>query len=47
MGKNFPYRKKIGFPVELHKIFYNDLNNKNKKNYDLWFEKNITEIKKL
>jgi len=47
MGKNFPYRKKIGFPVKLNKIFYNDLNNKNKKNYDLWFEKNIAEIKKL
>jgi asparagine synthase (glutamine-hydrolysing) len=46
MGKEFSYRKKIGFPVDLKKIFKQPTNN-TETNYDLWFKKNLEEIKKL
>ena len=46
MGKEFSYRGKIGFPVDLRKIFKQSINN-TETNYDLWFKKNLEEIKKL
>ena len=46
MGKEFSYRKKIGFPVDLKKIFKQPTNS-TETNYDLWFKKNLEEIKKL
>ena len=46
MGKEFSYRGKIGFPVDLRKIFKQSINN-TETNYELWFKKNLEEIKKL
>lgn len=42
MGHEFAFENKIGFPVDLTKIFDNP-NNHN--SYDLWFEKNLEVLK--
>jgi asparagine synthase (glutamine-hydrolysing) len=38
MGKKFSFEEKIGFPVDLTKIFDNP---NNKTSYELWFNKNL------
>jgi len=38
MGDNFAYEPKVGFPVDLTKIFDNP---ENKSSYELWFSKNL------
>ena len=38
MGKDFAYERKVGFPVDLTKIFNNP---RNLNSYELWFEKNL------
>lgn len=37
-GETFAYEKKVGFPVDLRKVFENS---KNLSSYELWFEKNL------
>lgn len=37
-GEHFAYEKKVGFPVDLTKVFNNS---KNKSSYDLWFDENL------
>jgi len=37
MGKEFAFEEKIGFPVDLTKIF----KEKELGNYDIWFSKNL------
>lgn len=41
-GKSFAYEKKVGFPVDLTKVFENP---KNLSSYDLWFEENLKVLK--
>jgi hypothetical protein len=43
MGNKFSYGKKIGFPINVAKVF----NINNKSNYKVWFQKNMEEIKKI
>ncbi|MBS9898249.1 asparagine synthetase B [Vibrio alginolyticus] len=38
MGKEFAYDKKVGFPVDLTKIFDNQ---NNRSSYELWFSENL------
>ena len=38
MGREFAFTKKVGFPVDLTKIFPNP---KNQSSYELWFENNL------
>lgn len=38
MGKEFAYEKKVGFPVDLTKIFNNE---ENLSSYELWFKENL------
>ncbi|MFA0204162.1 asparagine synthetase B [Vibrio breoganii] len=42
-GSNFAYEDKIGFPVDLTKIFKNT---KNLNSYELWFEKNLEVLER-
>lgn len=41
-GVDFSYEKKVGFPVDMTKIFENK---KNHSSYELWFEKNLEVLK--
>ncbi|MFA0479619.1 asparagine synthetase B [Vibrio splendidus] len=41
MGKDFAYDKKVGFPVDLTKIFDNE---NNLSSYELWFSENLKVI---
>ncbi|HHQ4581072.1 TPA: asparagine synthetase B family protein [Aeromonas hydrophila] len=43
MGKEFAYEKKVGFPVDLTKVFDNE---KSLTSYELWFEENLKVFKK-
>jgi len=47
MSKHFVYEKKIGFPVDMHKIFNIPKKNKKNESYKIWFKKNIEELKRL
>jgi len=38
MGSEFPFEKKVGFPIDLTRVFNNP---QNLKSYDIWFEKNL------
>lgn len=42
MGHNFAYEEKVGFPVDLTKVFENP---KEITSYELWFEKNLEILK--
>ncbi|PTO68221.1 asparagine synthetase B family protein [Vibrio splendidus] len=42
MGSDFAYESKVGFPVDLTKIFDNE---NNLTSYELWFEKNMEILK--
>jgi asparagine synthase (glutamine-hydrolysing) len=42
MGIDFAFEKKVGFPVDLKKIFHSY---EDKTSYDLWFEKNLEVLK--
>ena len=41
LGKDFAFEKKVGFPVDLAKI-YNELN---LSSYEIWFKKNLEILK--
>ena len=41
-GEKFAYEKKVGFPVDLTKVFDNP---RNLSSYDLWFEENLKVLK--
>jgi len=41
-GESFAYEKKVGFPVDLTKVFDNP---NNLSSYDLWFEQNLEVLK--
>lgn len=43
MGDSFAYEKKVGFPVDLTKIFVNE---KALTSYELWFEENLKVLRK-
>ncbi|EHU5196720.1 asparagine synthase [Vibrio vulnificus] len=42
MGREFAYEKKVGFPVDLKKIFENT---DNLSSYELWFKENLKVLK--
>ncbi|KZM44892.1 asparagine synthetase [Marinomonas sp. SBI22] len=42
LGKDFAYESKVGFPVDLRKVF---TNSDNKTSYDLWFQENLKVLK--
>lgn len=42
MGDSFAFEKKVGFPVDLTKVFDNE---KELSSYELWFEENIKVLK--
>jgi len=42
MGEEFSYDKKVGFPVDVTKIFNNE---KKLSSYELWFEENLKVLK--
>ena len=41
-GKSFSYEKKVGFPVNLTRVFKN---NENASSYDIWFKENIKVLR--
>jgi asparagine synthase (glutamine-hydrolysing) len=43
MGRDFAYEKKVGFPVDLTKVFENK---NNISSYELWFENNLKVLGK-
>lgn len=43
MGKGFAYESKVGFPVDLTKVFENKYNS---SSYELWFEENLKVFNK-
>ena len=47
MDKDFVYRKKIGFPIDMNKSFNLKKRNIKNENYTIWFEKNLQELKKI
>ena len=42
MGNEFAYESKVGFPVDLTKVFSNE---ENQSSYELWFEENLKVLK--
>jgi asparagine synthase (glutamine-hydrolysing) len=47
MNNQFVYEKKIGFPVDMNRIFKIPKKDKINESYKIWFKKNLEEIKKL
>jgi len=46
MGKKFAFSKKVGFPIDIKRIF-NDKEYINDSNYDFWFKINLKILKNL
>lgn len=42
MGDTFAYERKVGFPVNIEKIFHNE---RNMSSYELWFSENLKVLK--
>ena len=43
-GEDFAFAEKVGFPVDLSKIFRNSKSNSRYTNYDIWRKENLRRI---
>jgi asparagine synthase (glutamine-hydrolysing) len=44
INKEFAFRSKVGFPVDLKEVFYGSISQNRAENYSIWCNKNLEKI---